>query len=60
MRERPRCSNCPDEATCPHGKQLCDHEACSRHPREDRWVINLIEDIVRNNKKEADDDEDED
>ncbi len=54
MKERPRCSNCPDEATCPHGKQLCDHEACSHHPREQRWLANLIADVHRNDEKEID------
>jgi hypothetical protein len=54
MKEHPRCSNCPDEATCPHGKQLCDHEACSLHPRENRWIENVIEAIHRNDEKEFD------
>ena len=57
MKEHPRCSNCPNEATCPHGKQLCDHEACSLHPHEERWVDDMARIIIRNDEKEFDHDD---
>ena len=56
-RERPRCSNCPEGDECPHGKQKCDHEACSRHPREAEWLDMLIDEIRRNGEKEIRDDD---
>ena len=36
-KEEPRCSNCPYQARCPQGRQLCDHVCCSLHPHNDAF-----------------------